>query len=62
MNATDTKIVNKQWLEKRIEELNHWLFYNPTKCREKWQKEHSRNYYVQKFIEMEENNYKLIQI
>lgn len=62
MNATEIKIVNKQWLEKRIEELNQWLFYNPTKCREKWQKEHCRNYYVQKFIEMEENNYKLIQI
>lgn len=64
MGATETKtkIVNKWWLEKRIKELNDWLFYNPERSHEKWLIEHRRNYYVQKFIEMEENNFKMIQI
>lgn len=62
MNTTKVKIVNKRWLEKQIKELNDWLSNNTAKCREKWEKEHRRNYYVHKLIEMEENNYKLIDL
>lgn len=62
MNTTKVKIVNKSWLEKKIAYLNEWLFYNPTKSPEKWQNEHDRNYYVNKLIELEENNFKLIQV
>lgn len=64
MNATETKtkIVNKQWLENRIAELNEWLKGHPEVHPQKWQNQHRRNYYVQKFIELEENNFKYIQI
>jgi hypothetical protein len=62
MPTTKTKIVNKDWLDRRIEELNDWLFENKDNRKEYREKEHQRNYYVSKLIELEENNYKLIQL
>jgi len=57
-----TKIVNKDWLENQIKELNHWLFQNSTDRIEYKEKEHNRNYYVNKLIELEENGFKMIQL
>ena len=62
MPTTKVKIVNKDWLDRRIEELNDWLFENKDNRTEYREKEHQRNYYVNKLIELEENNYKLIQL
>ncbi|CAM2901457.1 hypothetical protein [Flavobacterium frigoris] len=56
-------IVSKQWLENKIKELNQWLLdhekgnhfdYAP--------KRQSRNYYVQKLIDLEENQLETIKI
>lgn len=56
------KIVNKDWLTNRIEELNIYLFNSGESENEKRLKKHERDYYVQKLIVLEENNYKLIQL
>lgn len=57
-----TKIVNKDWLENQIKELNQWLFHNSSKTDEQRINEHNRNYYVAKLIELEEKNLKLIEL
>ena len=56
-----TKIVNKDWLDRRIYELNNWLFENPVH-EERRQKEHDRNFYVNKLIELEENKFNMIEV
>jgi len=56
-----TKIVNKDWLDRRIYELNNWLFENPIHA-ERSQKEHARNYYVDKLIKLETNGFKMIEV
>lgn len=62
MNSTKIKIVNKDWLENNIKELNDWLFQNPQKSDTYREKEHNRNYYVNKLIELEEKNLNLIEL
>lgn len=69
MNTTETliprrpKFVTKDWLENQIKELNQWLFdYGPYERAERRQKEHDRNYYVRKLIELEENKFNMIEV
>lgn len=59
-NQLNTKAVSKQWLENKIKELNDWLFENDKEGRS--YKRHIRNYYVNKLIELEENQLKTIKV
>lgn len=53
---------NKHWLERKISELNKWLMNHNEAHFEYKQKLHNRNYYVNKLIELEENNLKTVKI
>lgn len=55
-------VANKSWLEKRITELNDWIQEHTKTHPEYNLKVHDRNYYVNKIIELEENNLKHIKI
>lgn len=54
--------VSKHYLESKIADLNQWLMENAPVHFQYKQKEHNRNYYVRKLIELEENNLKTIKI
>lgn len=54
--------VTKDWLERKVAGLNEWLTNNGPAHFEFKQKTHNRNYYVNKLIELEENNLKTIKI
>lgn len=57
------KIVNKDWLEAKINELNNWLQSAESQGNCNYaQKEAARNYYVAKLIEMEESGLTKIQL
>lgn len=63
MEAQKLKIVNKDWLNNRIAELNIWLHNHSEVNKDETRiKKHNRDYYVAKLIELEENNYKMIQL
>lgn len=53
---------DKDWLEKKIHSLNKWLMEHNDVHFEYKQKLHNRNYYVNKLIELEENNLKTVKI
>lgn len=53
--------VTQQWLENKIKELNDWLFANEKGIHFEYApKKQSRDYYVNKLIELEENQLKTI--
>lgn len=54
------ELVSKQWLENKVKELNDWLFENDKD--NKSYKKHIRNYYVNKLIELEENQLETIKV
>ncbi|WP_268848118.1 hypothetical protein [Flavobacterium aestivum] len=55
--------VSKQWLETKIKELNDWLFANEKGIHfEFTHKKRSRDYYVNKLIELEENQLMSIKV
>lgn len=54
--------VTKEWLEARIERENNWLKENSVHYFDYRNSEHKRNYYVNKLIEMEENELLIINI
>lgn len=49
------KILSALWLDEQIEELNDWLKHHNKLHHQYRQKEHNRNYYVGKRIELSEN-------
>jgi len=53
--------VSKQWLENKIKELNDWLFNNENH-KEYNQNKNARGYYVNKLIELEENQLETIKV
>lgn len=63
MELLKVKIVNKDWLDSQIKELNLWLHNNSGADKEEIRiKKHNRDYYVAKLIELEENEFKMIEI
>jgi hypothetical protein len=55
--------VSKQWLETKIKELNDWLLANEKGIHFEFaSKKHSRDYYVNKLIELEENQQATIKV
>lgn len=54
--------VSKIWLENKIGELNKWLFENNEKHFQYALKQQNRDYYVNKLIELEENNLNTIKV
>jgi hypothetical protein len=55
--------VTKQWLENKIQELNDWLIaYEILANSEYAHKKGSRDYYVNKLIELEENQLQTIKV
>lgn len=55
--------VSKEWLEQKIKSLNDWLMENEKGIHFEYaQKKRSRDYYVSKLIELEENNLKTVKV
>lgn len=55
--------VSQQWLESKIKELNDWLIANEKGIHFEYaHKKRSRDYYVNKLIELEENQLKTIKV
>ena len=55
--------VSKQWLETKIKELNDWLIANEKGINFEFApKKRSRDYYVNKLIELEENQLTTIKV
>lgn len=56
--------VSKDWLENKIKELNDWLTQNENKpfFAEYDIEKQKRNYYVNKLIELEENQLETIKV
>ncbi len=55
--------VSKEWLETKIKELNAWLIANEKGIHFDYaHKKRSRDYYVNKLIELEENNLQTIKV
>lgn len=54
--------VTKDWLERKVAGLNTWLTENSPAHFQYKQKERNRNYYVNKLIELEENELTTIKI
>lgn len=55
------KIVNKDWLRSKIDELNEWIRTNQDDPKLNQQKQ-ARDYYVNKLCELEEYNYRMIEV
>lgn len=53
---------DKYWLERKINSLNKWLMEHNEAHFEYKQNLHNRNYYVNKLIELEENNLKTVKV
>lgn len=55
--------MTKKQLETKVNDLNEWLM-NPVNCKGKVysEREHNRNYYVSKLIELEESKQKTIRV
>lgn len=55
--------VSKQWLEAKIKELNDWLIANEKGIHFEYaNKKRSRDYYVNKLIELEEKRMEAIKV
>lgn len=55
--------VSKQWLDTKIKELNDWLIANEKGIHFEYaNKKRSRDYYVNKLIELEENRMEAIKV
>lgn len=55
--------VSKEWLEKKIKTLNEWLTENSKGIHFEFApNKHKRDYYVNKLIELEENQMKTIKV
>lgn len=55
--------VSKQWLEKKVKDLNEWLTTNSAGIHFEYApKKQSRDYYVNKLIELEENQLETIKV
>ena len=55
--------VSKQWLENKIKALNEWLLANEKGIHFEYaHKKRSRDYYVGKLIELEENQLETIKV
>lgn len=55
--------VTQQWLENKIKELNDWLFENEKGIHFKYaSNKQARDYYVDKLIELEENQLETIKV
>lgn len=55
--------VSKEWLENKIKELNDWLLANEKGIHFEYaHKKRSRDYYVNKLIELEENELQIIKV
>jgi hypothetical protein len=55
--------VNQHWLENKIAALNDWLIANEKGIHFEYaQKKRSRDYYVNKLIELEENQLETIKV
>lgn len=55
--------VSKQWLETKIKELNEWLFANEKGTPHEYARQkRNRDYYVNKLIELEENQLTTIKV
>lgn len=54
-------VVSKQWLEAKIKTLNEWLFENENHT-DYVRLKSSRDYYVNKLIELEENQVLTIKV
>lgn len=55
--------VTKQWLDSKITELNEWLTVNEKGTHLEYaHKKRSRDYYVNKFIELEEKKLETINV
>lgn len=52
--------MNAQQLEAKIYNLNEWLMMNPEGTQEYRLKKHSRDYYVNKLIDLEQSELKTI--
>lgn len=57
-----TKYVNKDWLEGKVNEINHELINFHHEAKERQRLESARNYYVSKLIDMDEYKLKFIEI
>lgn len=56
-------VVEKQWLEKKVKELNEWLQLNDKGIHFEYAgNKQKRDYYVNKLIEMEQQNLNKIKI
>ena len=63
MALLKVKIVNKDWLDSQIKDLNLWLHNNSEADKDEIRtKKHNRDYYVAKLIELEENGFKMIEL
>lgn len=55
--------VSKQWLDTKIKEINDWLIANEKGIHFEYaNKKRSRDYYVNKLIELEENRMEAIKV
>jgi len=55
--------VSKQWLENKIKEQNDWLIANEKGTPHEYARQkRNRDYYVNKLIELEENQMKTIKV
>ncbi|MFY8187520.1 MAG: hypothetical protein ACOVLC_06115 [Flavobacterium sp.] len=55
--------VNKEWLEKKVKELNDWLREHEKGTHFEYaQKKQNRDYYVNKLIELEESGIQKIKV
>lgn len=55
--------VTQQWLENKIKELNDWLFANEKGTPHEYERQkRNRDYYVNKLIELEENQQQTIKV
>lgn len=57
-----TKYVNKDWLEGKVNEINHELINFHHETAERQRLESARNYYVGKLVEIDEYKLKFIEI
>lgn len=55
------RIVNKDWLESKVEEINKWLEDNPTH-QDRRIKEQNKTFYIDKLRELDETNENFIEL
>lgn len=57
-----TKYVNQDWLEAKVQEINHELMHSHHETTERQCLESARNYYVSKLVEIDELQLNIIEI